>query len=1106
MGEHCLSRILDTVAKSNDMATMKLIFADVFNITDEKKIVDLAKNISQSGFAAEFVSMWEKRRSFPLKETICKIMDRIPLDSVIFTDPAIMNINDHVQFIEETIDSKNIQRAHALLHNSIKLFPDERILYQKLSHAAQAMGNMDEALVAAQKALELTPKTSSTVELMRERIKSLGGVVEDGEAGKSEIKKGVTKRVSEDKSIDTADKKFVDRFGVTAPSMRTIQREDLIEMGNVELSETIQNVEAKIAKEKTETKSAGKGTRADYVLSFIKAMELDVEALKDYLEAREQAIAAIPLVVPDRRSKDSEATRKVEMGKVMSILNYKLEDDYNSVEEIPIPGVVFMNNPRILLDHDVQELMNLIREKRKISEGESLSEDYKLSLKCLKLYIDARIKLDKKLIALAEAAVNEKEIAEEAVRKVEEDERVLEQIGSLIQSEMLAEEEMLNIAAQGEEEERLEAEARASEEAAVKTDKHGIEIPNFKYISRKEIASSSIRELENAAEDLRHEIRKLQRLEVLTLDDEVKLVGLREDDEMLEQYFTARLDAEPRDLPDGKKSDSGGAEAFFSTEKDHPTPAPSSDPPPFRPSFVEDLTDEVTEDTGGGEEAMAKTFGIDNGKPAEHKSDVPIPPTDYFDLSGRWNDPNYGIADREEDYQHCLVILESVKENEPDNHEKIEGMEADLRDMQETIDRLKEEGGLSEEADEPTESKEPVAQKETVECASCSTIYSNQFPFCVSCGEDNPNHENIGKYVGGSKASPVAPQPMSSAFVAAMTGTPSPFSGMPPIKQGLPKPGERPKVIPPVPVPFAYKPTEFQSGSTPETAENPKIKLMVVGKVGEVLSETVFDQNVIKIGKMASCHFQINDEKIGRMHAVIENEGQGKIFIIDLGTVAGTLVNGVRVNKSHLKPGDAIKIGDTEILFGLTVPKEEIEEVEELEGLEEVEDANLPPAVEPLPVVVAPRASAPEIEEAGTPSQLPRSSGIWANADDLIVEEDDANIEPVDLVEEEAPITDNISMLDVGEKLIVEGRHPRLAVTLAGDSIRIKKGGWLTVGMLNVGARIYMEKGATLIIEKASDKCEANPVEVVRGCKDQESQIIFREGVPENCVSSLTIG
>ena len=86
-----------------------------------------------------------------------------------------------------------------------------------------------------------------------------------------------------------------------------------------------------------------------------------------------------------------------------------------------------------------------------------------------------------------------------------------------------------------------------------------------------------------------------------------------------------------------------------------------------------------------------------------------------------------------------------------------------------------------------------------------------------------------------------------------------------------------------------------------------------ITKNGELVKESTLSQEVIKIGRMASSHLQIDDEGVSKMHAVVEIGGDGDAHIIDLGSDSGTMVNGTKVNKSAIKDGDVIGLGKVEI-------------------------------------------------------------------------------------------------------------------------------------------------------------------------------------------------
>ena len=52
-----------------------------------------------------------------------------------------------------------------------------------------------------------------------------------------------------------------------------------------------------------------------------------------------------------------------------------------------------------------------------------------------------------------------------------------------------------------------------------------------------------------------------------------------------------------------------------------------------------------------------------------------------------------------------------------------------------------------------------------------------------------------------------------------------------------------------------------------------------------------------------------------RRHAELRQEG-ATYWIVDLGSMNGTLVNGRRVERERLRDGDRITLGESEIVFG----------------------------------------------------------------------------------------------------------------------------------------------------------------------------------------------
>ncbi len=126
----------------------------------------------------------------------------------------------------------------------------------------------------------------------------------------------------------------------------------------------------------------------------------------------------------------------------------------------------------------------------------------------------------------------------------------------------------------------------------------------------------------------------------------------------------------------------------------------------------------------------------------------------------------------------------------------------------------------------------------------------------------------------------------------------------------------------------------------------------------ELLRREKVAQDIVKVGKDPRSHLRVDDELSSRMHAVIEVASPNDVTLIDLGNEPGTQVNGQRVNKCKLKPGDAITIGGTRIL------------------LEAVQEAGAPSEqtqIAPVPVMAA--SEPPPASAGGSNPFAPVSSG-----------------------------------------------------------------------------------------------------------------------------------
>ncbi len=87
-----------------------------------------------------------------------------------------------------------------------------------------------------------------------------------------------------------------------------------------------------------------------------------------------------------------------------------------------------------------------------------------------------------------------------------------------------------------------------------------------------------------------------------------------------------------------------------------------------------------------------------------------------------------------------------------------------------------------------------------------------------------------------------------------------------------------------------------------------------VFKGEELIATREFERDMIKIGRLATAHLGIEDDKVSRIHSVLNVEGDGRLSIVDMGSVEGTYLNGKRINKGSVNFGDELRIGNTRIV------------------------------------------------------------------------------------------------------------------------------------------------------------------------------------------------
>jgi Zn-finger nucleic acid-binding protein len=105
-----------------------------------------------------------------------------------------------------------------------------------------------------------------------------------------------------------------------------------------------------------------------------------------------------------------------------------------------------------------------------------------------------------------------------------------------------------------------------------------------------------------------------------------------------------------------------------------------------------------------------------------------------------------------------------------------------------------------------------------------------------------------------------------------------------------------------------------------EALDQPTQRVELVFQVlapGRPAREVRVRKAVVTLGRVNSAHVVLDGDEVSRMHAIIEVCSAEDVAIMDLGSKAGTQVNGRRIDKHQLRDGDAIRIGNTVLQLGI---------------------------------------------------------------------------------------------------------------------------------------------------------------------------------------------
>jgi pSer/pThr/pTyr-binding forkhead associated (FHA) protein len=90
------------------------------------------------------------------------------------------------------------------------------------------------------------------------------------------------------------------------------------------------------------------------------------------------------------------------------------------------------------------------------------------------------------------------------------------------------------------------------------------------------------------------------------------------------------------------------------------------------------------------------------------------------------------------------------------------------------------------------------------------------------------------------------------------------------------------------------------------------VRLLVIKGPDKGHCFVLFEGHSNLFGRGKYADNRLNDNHISRVHFEAEPLKNGRVLLTDLESLGGTFVNGHKVAEHYLKPGDVVRIGDTE--------------------------------------------------------------------------------------------------------------------------------------------------------------------------------------------------
>ena len=118
-----------------------------------------------------------------------------------------------------------------------------------------------------------------------------------------------------------------------------------------------------------------------------------------------------------------------------------------------------------------------------------------------------------------------------------------------------------------------------------------------------------------------------------------------------------------------------------------------------------------------------------------------------------------------------------------------------------------------------------------------------------------------------------------------------------------------PEVEPGATMVYKPKPVETEAVSAEELGLEREVAVLTADGQRHELGK-----RKVVIGRSRDCDIQLSDPNVSRRHAELRQEG-ATYWLVDLDSTNGTEVNGRRLKRAKLRPGDTITIGATDLVF-----------------------------------------------------------------------------------------------------------------------------------------------------------------------------------------------